>query len=223
MKKARSAGDHDFYHLLSGVDLPLKPIKEINEFYACNKEKIFLSYTTKECCIKHYKMRLKYKHYFRERCGRDKNIYTIFNKIGVLIQKPFVRRGPINVDDFYFGSAWFDLPQDVLDKVIKKEPEIQKLYRYGSCCDEAFLQSMIWNDKMLRSRLYVPELNNGQRGNMRWIDMDRGINAGAYVIRPEDVDGILESGMMFARKFDYDKYPETVKVVLSSIQKETAK
>lgn len=64
----------------------------------------------------------------------------------------------------------------------------------------------------------MPSLDNGNQGNMRWIDMDRGINAGAYVIHEEDDEDILASGMMFARKFDIDKYPKAVQAVAERVR-----
>ena len=44
--------------------------------------------------------------------------------------------------------------------------------------------------------------------------MDRGVDAGAYVIKGSDINEILSSGLLFARKFDYDKYPEAVNMIL---------
>lgn len=46
---------------------------------------------------------------------------------------------------------------------------------------------------------------------MRWIDMTHGENAGPYIIQENDVENIIASGMLFARKFDMDKYPGAVK------------
>lgn len=47
--------------------------------------------------------------------------------------------------------------------------------------------------------------------------MERGVNAGAYVIKPSDVKEVLSSGLLFARKFDYEKYPEAVNLITKTI------
>lgn len=41
--------------------------------------------------------------------------------------------------------------------------------------------------------------------------MIHGENAGPYIIQENDVENIIASGMLFARKFDMDKYPGAVK------------
>ncbi|MFQ9849160.1 MAG: hypothetical protein ACLRXX_06355 [Coprococcus phoceensis] len=49
---------------------------------------------------------------------------------------------------------------------------------------------------------------------MRFIDFSRGENSGPYTIQKEDVFRIFKTEMLFARKFDYDKYPDAVNKVL---------
>jgi len=209
LKKAREIGSHCYYHLLTGVDLPLKPIREVNEFFEKNYGKEFLSYANKEDCIRHYDLRIKYAHYFRDKCGRNKNFYTVLNKLGIYLQKIFHRTSKIDSNDFYFGSAYFDITEDLTDYILSSEKEIIQAYKYTSCCDEAFIHSIVWNSKY-KERLFIPALGNGLKGNMRWVDMARGVNAGAYVIREADIDDIVKSGLLFARKFDFENYPEAI-------------
>lgn len=217
MHMAREVGQHAYYHLLTGVDLPLKPIKEINNFFENSGQKEFINYSHKEECNRQYNLRIKYLHYFRDKCGRSKNIYTIMNKLGIVIQKITKHTNGYPADKFYCGSAYWDITEDLLDYILEHEKEIEDTYKYTSCCDEVFVQSLVWNSPY-RERLYVQELGNGYKGNMRWIDMERGQNAGAYIIKKSDIDEIMKSGMLFARKFDYEKYPEAVTKVIDSIK-----
>ncbi len=214
MKKARQVGLYDFYHFMTGVDLPLKPIEEINNFYEQNIGKEFINFSDKQECIRQYNLRIKYAHLFRDKCGRSKNFYTILNKAGIVLQKAINRTCTFGVDDFYCGSAYWDISQELVDYILDHESFICDTFKYSSCCDEAFVQSLVWNNEYFRHRLYVEKLGNGRLGNMRWIDMDRGVDAGAYVIKGSDINEILSSGLLFARKFDYDKYPEAVNMIL---------
>lgn len=212
MKTARNVGSHCYYHLLTGVDLPLKSIEEINSFFEANQGKEFINYSDKKECERQYELRLKYYHYFRDKCGRSKNVYTVLNRIGLFLQKIMHKRSHFKKEDFYCGSAYWDITEDLVDYMLNQEDKIKKAYKYTSCCDEVFLHTMVWNSNF-RERLYVNCLGNGYKGNMRWIDMEHGQNAGPYIIQEKDVESIVESEMLFARKFDIIKYPDAVKKV----------
>ena len=209
MEKARNIGSHCYYHLLTGVDLPLKPIKEINEFFEKNLEKEFINFSDKEECERQYNLRVKYSHYFRDKCGRDKNIYTILNKAGILLQQILHVTSSFKKDEFVCGSAYWDITENLVDYLLKHKSEIEKCYKNTSCCDEVFLHTIVWNSSFKR-RLYIERLGNGYKGNMRWIDMEHGENAGPYIIQKEVLNEIFESGMLFARKFDLEKYPDAI-------------
>lgn len=210
LKMATSLGNHCYYHLLTGVDLPIKPIQEINLFFEENQGKEFINYSEKSECIKKYGQRVKYNHYFREKCGRSKNFYTVLNKSCILLQKILhFTQNNIKEDSFYFGSAFWDITEDLAQLVLDNEEYIRDTYKYSSCCDEVFLHTLVWNSEY-RNKLFKMQLGNGMEGNMRWIDMERGENASPYVIKEDAIEEIVESGMLFARKFDMEKYPEAV-------------
>ncbi|MBT1173162.1 hypothetical protein JS528_07320 [Bifidobacterium sp. MA2] len=214
LRESLKMGTHSYYHLLSGSDLPLYPISQINAFYERRQGKEFLNFFDKEECLKQYNLRLKYKHWFRDKCGRDKNVYTILNKLGLCIQQLLRIKNSIPSENFYCGSQWWDITEDLARYVLDHEYSIRRTYQYSSCCDEAFVQSLVWNSKF-REQLFVPELGNGTKGNMRWIDLARGINSGAYVIKTADLPNIMESGMLFARKFDFEHHPEVINALQS--------
>ena len=217
LKKARQIGSYGFYHLITGVDLPIRPIEEINNFFEQNSGKEFINFSDKQECIRQYNLRIKYAHFFRDKCGRSKNAYTVLNKAGIILQKIINKTSKFNVDDFYCGSAYWDISEELVDYILDHEKFICDTFKYSSCCDEAFVQSLVWQNEYFRHRLYVEKLGNGRMSNMRWIDMERGVNAGAYVIKPSDVKEVLSSGLLFARKFDYEKYPEAVNLITKTI------
>lgn len=57
-------------------------------------------------------------------------------------------------------------------------------------------------------------------GNMRYIDFTGSTNAGPLTIDDNSIEKVLSSHMLFARKFDYDRYPEVVKKVVECNQSE---
>lgn len=214
--EAVSSGHHCYYHLLSGSDLPLKSIRAINDFYDSTGGKEFINFEDPSRYSCQYELRLKYKHYFREKCGREKNLFTALNKALWLVQKGahIYNAHTIPEQDFLFGSQWFDITEDLALYVLDCEESLEHLFKYTSCGDEVFLQYLVWNSEW-RTRLWRPALDNGMEGNMRYINWQGSVNAGPRTIDDSLIDDALSSGMMFGRKFDYENYPESVRKVLS--------
>lgn len=165
MKKAKEVGHHIYYHLLTGVDLPLKPIRDINDFFDHCGQKEFLNYSSKDECLRQYILRAEYLHYFRDKCGRSKNIYTLLNKAGIILQKCSHHKNSFDPAHFYCGSAYWDITEDLLDYILSNEEQIEATYKYTSCCDEVFVHSLVWNSEF-KERLYVPKLGNGYEGKI---------------------------------------------------------
>ena len=217
LEKAVSLGTHSYYHLLSGADLPLRNISEINCFYNNNRGREFINFADPISYHVQYKLRLKYKHFFREKCGRDKNLFTVFNKSLWLLQEMLhlSNKQTIPESKFAFGSNWFDITQDFAEYILQNRSDIHKWFLNTSCADEVFIQYLVCNSKF-KNRLYKSYFNNGIEGNMRYVDFSGSKNAGANIISDNIVNTVLNSNMMFARKFDLDTYPKAVEKVISA-------
>ncbi|MFQ7420117.1 MAG: beta-1,6-N-acetylglucosaminyltransferase [Blautia massiliensis (ex Durand et al. 2017)] len=63
--KAAIKGNYDYYHLISGMDLPIKTQKEIHEFFENNKGKEFIHFSTNEDARK----RCQYYWLYQEKLG----------------------------------------------------------------------------------------------------------------------------------------------------------
>jgi hypothetical protein len=212
------SGHHCYYHLLSGTDLPLRPIRDINTFYENAGGKEFINYEDPTVYSRQYELRIKYKSYFRERCGRDKNAFTVLNKGLWLVQKELhmTNRQTISKDEFVFGSNWFDMTEDCVSYVLRHEGDFARWFENTSNADEVFLQYLVWNSEW-RERLWRPLLDNGMEGNMRYINWQGSVNASPRTIDDSLVHEALSSGMMYGRKFDYEGHPDVVKKVLAAI------
>ncbi len=218
LETALKIGKHDFYHLLTGVDFLLKPIAEINSFFETNKEKEFIHMCSQEFSKGKYEERILYKQYFRDKCGRDRNIYAILNKVGVILQKILKVKNELDIEKFCCGSAYFDISEGLAKYVIAHKQDILKEYKYSFCCDEVFLQTLVWNSEW-KEHMYLAEWDNGMAGNMRWIDFTKGQNGSPQTITENDIDEVFASGMLFARKFDYLEHPGAVDKVERLLKK----
>jgi len=91
---ALESNDYSYFHLLSGVDLPLASNDEIYSFFEANPEKIFLSLVSEEIALKNrVDERVKYAHYFSNIGSRSTNnkvirkAISLYRKLEITIQK----------------------------------------------------------------------------------------------------------------------------------------
>lgn len=214
LKKALAVGDHDYYHLLSGQDFPLKSPDEINRFFAENAGKEFVHFCTDEFTEKSYTRRILVKHYLLEKWGRTKNMWFFAYYFLTGVQKFFFKlfKPKWSPDKFLMGSQFFSITQELATELVKAEQDILKRYKHSFCCDEVFVQTFVYNSKF-RDNLYVKGRNSDIHGNMRYIDWSRTVNGSPSTITEADVPAALESGLLFARKVDMNSCPDAVKLL----------
>lgn len=62
---------HDYYHLLSGVDLPLKTQNEIHSFFELHQGEVFIFFDLEAIRQKNFLYRMKYFYPFQEFIGHN--------------------------------------------------------------------------------------------------------------------------------------------------------
>lgn len=84
-------GKYLYYHLISGVDLPLKNQDEIHAFFDANKNKEFINFVSSKPIEDNTLEKVKYYHFFRKNIrSKNKFIFNINNllyKMCIKIQK----------------------------------------------------------------------------------------------------------------------------------------
>lgn len=200
LRAATLTARYDYYHLLSGMDMPIKPQEKVHEFFDAHKGKEFVNlWEFKKSTL----TRFRYYTVFPE--GEGSFPTRIVNHIFKGLQMAVGFR--INRDvDFHFGSQWFSITDELAHYVLDHEDWLEKVFRHTSTCDEIFLPTLICNSEF-RDRLYVPTPVKSQKevnfSNMRFIDWTRGESIRhPWTFRADDM-GLLESVDHFwARKFD---------------------
>ena len=197
LETALNNDDYCYFHLLSGQDLPIKPMNDILAFYETHSNYNFIHFDKPEKSYNRYE-RVKYYYPFLERNKRGKrSIWTILCKIIIIIQKIFrVDRTKKYNGDFKAGSQWWSIRKDVAEYIVSKRKTIEKLFKY-TMSDEMFVQTMIYNS-MYYDTVYIKEEDELQ-ANQRLIDFNRGT---PYTWTIDDFDEINNSELLFARKFD---------------------
>ena len=200
LKAATRNGQYDYYHLLSGMDMPIKTQDEMHAFFDAHKGKEFLNlWEFKKSTLS----RFRYYTIFPE--GESRFRTRIINHIFKGLQMAVGYR--INRDvDFRFGSQWFSITDSLARYVVGKEDWLEKVFRRTSTCDEIFLPTLVAASPFA-ANLFVPTPVKSQKevnlSNMRFIDWTRGESIRhPWTFRADDM-GLLESvPHMWARKFD---------------------
>jgi len=192
---------YKYYHLISGQDLPLKNQKDIHDFFD-NSNKNFISLS--ELNGNFYK-RIDYfyplqnitsKHNIFNRIWR-KIIVNIFDKLHIRRKRKYSAYG--------LGSQWFSITDEFAQYVVSKKKEILKNFKMTLISDEIWLQTIWMNSPFINSNSkYVSHKHNEYIEEIyfdvvRSIDFTRG---NPYVYKDGDYDYLMNTGCMFARKFD---------------------
>lgn len=200
--KAATKRTYSYYHLLSGVDFPLKNQNEIHNFFEKNHGKEFVHFDRKSI-QKSTLTRIEFYYFFQDIVFFSKNKWTGFirrkiNSFFIYIQKKIKINRLISNDITYMkGANWFSITNEFATYVVSKENWISKTFRNTLCADEMFLQTLLYNSKF-KNNLYFKKLNNDYLSIMRYIDWEKG---NPYTWRAEDFNILKESPYLFARKF----------------------
>lgn len=212
---------YEYYHLLSGVDLPLKSQDEIHQFFEEHSGMEFLAFD-KPNVEKEIEDRVKYYYFFQDVYGRNrKNIICIllycFDKILLAVQKKLkVNRLTKNNIFLQKGPEWFSITQGLAEFVVSKEAWIKKNFRYTFGSDELFLQTIVGNSKY-KDKIFMNGLRDAIISPcMREIDWKRGK---PYTWRKGDFEELCDSECLFARKFSIDMDKEIIDLIYQKVKR----
>lgn len=201
-----------YFHLISGVDLPIKSNDEIHHFFDTHNGKEFIHYTSNK--VEQLSVnRLQYYHLFRRR----RNTFTKYlAQLALRLQKKLgVNRLKDTDLRVQKGSNWFSITGELAHYIIADIKQYEKVFCYSYCGDETFVQTIV-ESSPYKENLYMPDCNNNHEACMRLIDWDRG---NPYVWRSADYDEIMGSPCMFARKFDLTVDAAIVDKILIGLDK----
>lgn len=206
LKEAINNGNHQFYHLLSGSDLPIKSQNEIICFFTDNYGKEFIRFEKPEYS---YIDRTKFYYPLQERIGRTQNLGL--KCIGTILKyiQMFFHVHRNQGIEFQKGTSWFSITDEFARYVVEKESWIRSAFKNTFCCDEVFLQTILINSPY-KDNLYHTKFDNDPHAIMRLIDWRRGT---PYTFRSADKEELFTSDMMFARKFDSEIDQDIIKEI----------
>ena len=219
LKQATENRKYDYYHLISGMDLPLKDQSEIHRFFERNSGKQFVHFSGKNSKNEYsIKRRVKYywaTNYYNSLSFIDFRLIRKIDCFQIRLQELFhINRLKNNDLVFYHGSQWFSITDELVRDLLKKKKYIEKVYKNTNCCDELVIQTFIANNDKWFSKLYDSRMDDNYCANVRKIDWSRG---GPYVWTEKDFNELIDSNCMFSRKLDEKVDPKIIELLYERI------
>ncbi len=203
-------GEYTYYHLISGVDFPLKSQEVIHEFFD-EEDREFVVYHTDGENGDHFLYKIKSFYPFfkiaskgpfdgpgkkqvliREIAGFQQKLVDFQENHGLDRTKKYSN------ETIYKGNQWFSITHDFAMFILANEKRIQSRYRMTNTPDEFFVSNLAMNSD------FSKRVNNE---DYRLIDWKRG---NPYEFTVDDLDELEASDKFFARKISYDRNPELV-------------
>lgn len=212
LKAATQAGVYDYYHLLSGCDLPIKSQDYIHAFFDEHAGTEYVSF---------WKMhKSTWSRFLYAPLGEYGHNFlaNFFNNICKGIQMGLGIKRNADVD-FRYGSQWFSITDGLARLVVSKEDWIHKVFHHTCLCDEVFLQTITAGSEFYSKCASVEEGDGFSfASTMRFIDWTRNTShRHPYVFRNDDYELLTGLPWLFARKFDERVDSQIVQRILSFI------
>lgn len=212
-EEAFRKGGYSYYHLLSGVDMPLKSQDYIHRFFEENKGKEFIGYYQDDVeSLIDTKMRRwhlcpgSYGEPQNSGKARLRRIAT-----GGLLRLQLllgIRRN--QSVPFRKGTQWVSVTSGFVACLLRQKEAIAHTYHHTFCADEIFVQTVCWNSTF-RESLY--DSSDEANGCLRMIHWE---NNRLIEWTEQDYDLLMNSEALFARKFS-SRYPGVVDRIVNTI------
>jgi hypothetical protein len=191
----------DFVHLISGMDYPLRSNAYMDRFFEHNRGKIFMEWWPFPAS--HWSMsdfgfdRIYKYHVGGRKSPQAQRISRLISKLANATPV-FRRRFPRGLTPFG-GWQWWSIPVDVVHVILEfvaRRPDFVRYHYWSLLPDEMFFQTILLNHDhgALRSRI----VNNC----LRFLDWDNPNPLGPALLSKRYFSPLVDSGSLFARKFD---------------------
>lgn len=179
----------DYYHLLSGHDLPLKSHKEILKFFEKNNGKEFVHFESKE------PIAAGYQPFHNKSCYASGKRKLLLQKLDGIFMK--IQTGLGMKRELFKGANWFSITNSLAVELVRNKRKVLSRVKWWHNSDEYVLQTFMAENYGLDNKF--GSFNNDYKACCRYIDWNRGK---PYVWRNEDFDELINSSYIYGRKFD---------------------
>lgn len=183
---------YDYLHLLSGVDVPLKNLDEISDYFEAHKGTEFVNISQKKLRPVEYD-RVRAYHFA---AGRR----NLFNR--AITKAESTLSHILKIDraknlDVRRGSQWFSITGDFAKYLIRQKDFVMKQFNHTLIPDEFFVQT-VFVSSPFKDNACDLKSGNSCSDPIRYTDWERGA---PYTFTINDYDELISCGCLFARKF----------------------
>ena len=197
---AAAKGPYQYYHLLSGVDLPLKSQEYIHRFFDAHDGKEFIGYTWTQM-PKEFVRKMRRWHLFPEKFKSRDFVLRALRAGFIRFQEVFgiIRNKDV---DFKKGSQWVSVTDGMVRFMLDHKEWVHKTFRNTFSPDELVVQTLCW---MSPFKGNIFNIADDGAGCMRAIGWRENPGSSEMVLKDwtaEDYDLLKYSPALFARKFN---------------------
>ena len=198
MAFAYKQDEYAYYHLLSGVDLPLKRQNDIHTFFETHQGKEFIGFYDGADLPASLIRKVQRYHVFAQDFRGSGLVFLakrIVRAFTIRIQELLgIKRHP-NIH-FAKGTQWWSLTGALIEQLLSNQDKILSLYKHTFCADEIAIQTYVYNSPFM-AQVFAPE--DEAKGSLRHIGWRKGA---LYDWTRADYEDLKRSTALFARKFN---------------------
>ena len=198
MASAYRQGEYAYYHLLSGVDLPLKSQNDIHDFFETHQGKEFIGFYDGANLSASLVRKVQRYHLFAQDFRGSGLVFLakrIARALAIRAQELLGIKRHTNIR-FAKGTQWWSLTGALIESLLSKQDEILSLYKHTFCADEIAIQTYVYNSPFM-AQVFAPE--DEAKSSLRHIGWREGA---LYDWTRADYEDLKRSTALFARKFN---------------------
>ena len=180
-EQAYSHNIYSYYHILSGIDLPIKPIEYILKWFEEHQGYEYLGGWPAD---KKYHRRMHRRYFF---VTRKRNLAT---STILAFEKLFGLKWNRKTE-VWMGPNWGSFTHKFVEQLLTHREWIHTHFRHSFCGDELYKPTL----------MHHLGIENRDKGCLRLIDWQRGT---PYTFKDEDFEELIHSDKLFARKFSLE-------------------
>lgn len=192
-EKAFENGPYQYYHLMSGADLPLKSQDYIHGFFDKNDGKEFIGYTFTSISPEVQRKVMRWHLFpkeFRSRSFPKKALRAGFLRF----QELFGIKRNTGIA-FAKGSQWVSITQNMAELFLRNKDWALKTFTHTFCSDEIVMQTLCWNSPLKNNIFCTTDDGKGCMRAISWFDGEM------RSWTEDDLCRLKQSEFLFARKF----------------------
>ena len=208
LKAATDYAEYDYYHFLVGVEFPLKTQERIHQFFENNNGKEFIGFKDGQG----FEKRLQYYYFFHKYMrGGNSFIMKLLRFAGRILlefqKKIGINRLEHDAEYYKKGYANWSITDALARFFVENSRSIMRECRLSFLGDEVCFHTLVYHSRFLSN---VYDFEDEYHSAMRittWTDCHNQFHK-------DDVPMLMESGRLFARKFDDDQAIETISQII---------